>query len=324
MNTADSYRKMIDQALASIAYPAQPEGLYTPISYLLSTGGKRMRPVLLMLVSDMYGGDTATALQAAIALETYHNYTLMHDDLMDHADMRRGHETVHRKWDANTAILSGDTMLVKAYDLLLQCPSPRLDALVRLFTETALGIGEGQQYDMNFESRNDVSEDEYIEMIRLKTGVLIGCAMKMGAIIGGADEQEAGKVYSTGETLGLAFQLQDDYLDVYGNEAVFGKKTGGDIVNNKKTFLLIRALSKAKGKTHDELLRLTSGTAMDEKEKIAAVTAIYDSLHIGEDTSAVINNYFDGCRAILSSLSISAEARRPLGEYIYSLLGRKY
>jgi geranylgeranyl diphosphate synthase type II len=148
--------------------------------------------------------------------------------------------------------------------------------------------------------------------------------MKMGAIIGGADEQEAGKVYSIGETLGLAFQLQDDYLDVYGNEAVFGKKTGGDIVNNKKTFLLIRALSKAEGKTHDELLRLTSGTAMDEKEKIAAVTAIYDSLHIGEDTSAVINNYFDGCRAILSSLSISAEARRPLGEYIYSLLGRKY
>ena len=255
--------EIVNRALDDINYPKVPQGLYEPIAYVLSMGGKRLRPVLLLLVNNMFDGDTHEALKVALALETYHNYTLMHDDLMDNADMRRGKPVVHKRWDANTAILSGDTMLVLAYKHLLEAKTPRIHEIAGLFTKTAIEIGEGQQYDMNFENRLDVSESEYLEMIRLKTGVFIACAAKMGAILGGADDDTAEKFYRLGETVGLAFQLQDDFLDVYGDPAVFGKKIGGDITSNKKTFLLIKALETAVGETRAELLNLISAKNFD-------------------------------------------------------------
>jgi geranylgeranyl diphosphate synthase, type II len=314
---------MVNSALASVEYPAAPRNLYAPVEYALDAGGKRLRPVLLMLVGNMFGCDTGEALKAALAIETYHNYTLMHDDLMDHADMRRGKPTVHKRWDANTAILSGDTMLVLAYRHLLAMNTPKIQELARLFTETAIEIGEGQQYDMDFESRLDVSESEYIEMIRLKTGVLIACAAKMGALIGGADDETAQKLYRLGETVGIAFQLQDDWLDVYGDPKVFGKKIGGDIACNKKTFLLIKALEIAKGDDRAELLRWMDAGESQRESKIAGVTAIYDRLGIGSIAQQAISRYFEMSRAIFDSIAAENEGRSTVWQFIESLVGRK-
>ena len=221
MNNSTQILDKINAALAAMPYPDQPVGLYEPIKYVLSLGGKRLRPVLLLLAYQLYRDDLDCAMPAALGLETYHNYTLLHDDLMDRADIRRGRPTVHRVWDENTAILSGDTMLVLAYRLMQACENADV---LRLFTKTALEIGEGQQYDMNFERRTDVTEPEYIEMIRLKTSVLLACAAKAGAILGGASDEDADLLYAYAEQVGLAFQLQDDWLDVYGDPAVFGKK----------------------------------------------------------------------------------------------------
>ena len=216
----------IEEALRSVPYPARPEGLYEPIEYVLSMGGKRLRPTLLLLACGLYDEHPEKALPAAVGIETYHNHTLLHDDLMDRADMRRGQPTVHKKWNDNTAVLSGDTMLILAFRHVLRCNSPRLPEVLDLFARSAQEICEGQQYDVNFESRTDVTEAEYIEMIRLKTSVLLGCAVKMGALLGGAPAADADALYRFAEKVGLAFQLQDDYLDVYGDPAVFGKKIG--------------------------------------------------------------------------------------------------
>lgn len=315
--------EIVNRALDAINYPKVPQGLYEPIAYVLSMGGKRLRPVLLLLVNNMFDGDTHEALKVALALETYHNYTLMHDDLMDNADMRRGKPVVHKRWDANTAILSGDTMLVLAYKHLLEAKTPRIHEIAGLFTKTAIEIGEGQQYDMNFENRLDVSESEYLEMIRLKTGVFIACAAKMGAILGGADDDTAEKFYRLGETVGLAFQLQDDFLDVYGDPAVFGKKIGGDITSNKKTFLLIKALETAVGETRAELLNLISAKNFDRDEKIAAVTAIYDKLGVDRMTQEAINSYFEESRSIFNSINIEEDRKHEVWNFISSLVGRK-
>lgn len=315
--------EIVNRALDDINYPKVPQGLYEPIAYVLSMGGKRLRPVLLLLVNNMFDGDTHEALKVALALETYHNYTLMHDDLMDNADMRRGKLVVHKRWDVNTAILSGDTMLVLAYKHLLEAKTPRIHEIAGLFTKTAIEIGEGQQYDMNFENRLDVSESEYLEMIRLKTGVFIACAAKMGAILGGADDDTAEKFYRLGETVGLAFQLQDDFLDVYGDPAVFGKKIGGDITSNKKTFLLIKALETAVGETRAELLNLISAKNFDRDEKIAAVTAIYNKLGVDRMTQEAINSYFEESRSIFNSINIEEGRKHEVWNFISSLVGRK-
>ena len=232
---------MVNDFIASLPYERQPQSIYAPIRYVLSIGGKRLRPVLMLLAYNLYKEHPEDILMTACGLETYHNYTLLHDDLMDNADVRRGQPTVHRKWDANTAILSGDSMLVLSYQRIMQCAPEKMKEILTLFTETALQIGEGQQYDMEFEHRTDVTEAEYIEMIRLKTSVLLACATKMGAILADAPAEDADTLYRFGETLGLAFQLQDDLLDVYGDPAVFGKAIGGDIVCNKKTYMLINA-----------------------------------------------------------------------------------
>ena len=268
----------VNDFLDNLKYDRKPSGLYDPVKYVLSMGGKRIRPVLMLLSYGLFKDDVESVLMPACALETYHNYTLLHDDLMDNADMRRGHETVHRKWDANTAIFSGDSMLVLAYERMAKCNPVYLSDVLHTFTETALEIGEGQQYDMEFETRNDVTEDEYIEMIRLKTSVLLACAQKIGAILAGASKQDQDNLYKFGEQIGLAFQLQDDYLDVYGDPKVFGKKVGGDIICNKKTYMLINAYNRADAEQRRELQHWMEAETFNSDEKVAAVTAIYNKV----------------------------------------------
>ena len=260
----------------------------------------------------------------AIALETYHNYTLLHDDLMDQADLRRGHETVHKKWNANTAILSGDSMLVLAYERMAQCDSRHLADVLRLFTTTALEIGEGQQYDMEFETRDDVREEEYIEMIRLKTSVLLACALKIGAILADAPAEDADNLYKFGEQIGLAFQLQDDYLDVYGDSKVFGKKIGGDITSNKKTFMLINAFSHANEAQRQELEKWVNAKSFDREEKIAAVTRLYNEIGIDKMAQAKIAYYFEQSKKYLDAVQVPAERKEELQKYAQRMMKRKY
>ncbi len=312
----------INSALSAIPYPSRPEGLYEPISYVLSMGGKRLRPMLMLLSYSLYRNDVEKALPAAIGIETYHNHTLLHDDLMDHADMRRGMPTVHTKWDANTAVLSGDTMLIMAFRHFMDCQSPHLDQVLRLFARTAQEICEGQQYDVNFETRTDVTEQEYIEMIRLKTSVLLACATRTGALLAEAPETDAQALYRFGEQLGLAFQVQDDYLDVYGDPKVFGKKIGGDILCGKKTFLLIHALQRADQEQRAQLLSLLNDATLEPQVKIDRVTALYNQLDIRNITLRAIDHYYERAHAELQKLSLPAERWQPLWQYACSLLGR--
>ena len=300
----------------------KPCGLYDPISYVLSLGGKRIRPVLMLLAYSLYKDDPLSIIEQAIGLETYHNFTLLHDDVMDNAPMRRGQPTVHERWDANTAILSGDTMLVTAYQHIARCPSDKLPEVIDLFTKTALEIDEGQQYDVEFESRDDVTEAEYIEMIRLKTSVLLACALKMGALLAGASEQDARLLYRFGENIGLAFQLQDDYLDVYGDPATFGKRIGGDILSNKKTYMLINALLKADDTQRRELDRWIHAEQYDPEEKIAAVTRLYNEMGIDLLAQEKINYYFDQGKTLLDAVSVGEERKQELRAYVARMMKR--
>lgn len=312
----------IEAALAAIPYPQQPEGLYEPIRYVLSMGGKRLRPTLTLMAYALYKEDTERALPTAIGLETYHNHTLLHDDLMDKADMRRGKPTVHKKWDENTAILSGDTMLIMAFQHILRTDCHRLPEVLNLAARTMQEICEGQQYDMNFESRSDVREEEYIEMIRLKTSVLLACALKAGALIADAPKEDCELLYQFGEKIGLAFQLQDDYLDCYGDPAVFGKQIGGDICCAKKTFMLINAFNRANDAQKAELNRLLNN--VDEREeKVAGVLALYDELEIPALCRERMETLYAEARRIFDSLPIDAERKQPLWNYAEKLLNRK-
>ena len=297
----------VNDFLDNLKYERKPSGLYDPVKYVLSMGGKRIRPVLMLLSYGLFKDDVESVLMPACALETYHNYTLLHDDLMDNADMRRGHETVHRKWDANTAILSGDSMLVLAYERMAKCNPVYLSDVLHTFTETALEIGEGQQYDMEFETRNDVTEDEYIEMIRLKTSVLLACAQKIGAILAGASKQDQDNLYKFGEQIGLAFQLQDDYLDVYGDPKVFGKKVGGDIICNKKTYMLINAYNRADAEQRRELQHWMEAETFNSDEKVAAVTAIYNKVGVDKLAIEKIAYYFEESKKYLDAVQVSDE-----------------
>ena len=315
--------KSVNAYLANLKYERKPKGLYEPIEYVLSMGGKRVRPVLMLLSYNMYKDNPETILSSACALETYHNYTLLHDDLMDNAEIRRGHETVHKKWDANTAILSGDSMLVLAYERMAQCPKEKLAEMLSLFTETALEIGEGQQYDMEFENRTDVKEAEYIEMIRLKTSVLLACAVKMGAILADASAEDAENLYKFGEQIGLAFQLQDDFLDVYGDPAVFGKAIGGDITSNKKTFMLINAFNHATAEQKAELSKWIAATDFDANEKIAAVTRIYNEIGIDRMAKEKIEFYFEESKRYLERVNLPEERKRELVSYTNDMMKRE-
>ncbi len=324
MYNSEEILEKINQGLAKLELEGQPFGLYQPIRYVLSLGGKRLRPVLMLMAYNMYRDDVEKILPTALGLEVYHNYTLLHDDVMDRAEVRRGKPCVHKVWNENTAILSGDTMLVLAYQLIAQCPPKQLKNVLDLFTKTALEIGEGQQYDIDFEERLDVTEAEYIEMIRLKTSVLLACALKMGAFQAGASASDASALYSFGEKIGLAFQLQDDMLDVYGDFKTFGKKIGGDILCNKKTYMLIQALANSKGWTHKELLDWINASEYDADEKIRAVTAIYDQVGVRSMCQERINEYFHEARVILEQdVKLSLEKKQLLWEYALSLLSRE-
>lgn len=317
-----SWVPYIEQVLAAVPYPKKPEGLYEPIEYVLSMGGKRLRPTLLLMTYGLYKDDINHATPAAVGIETYHNHTLLHDDLMDHADMRRGKPTVHKKWNDNTAVLSGDTMLIMAFRHIMQCQCQHQAEALDLFARTAQEICEGQQYDVNFETRTDVTEDEYIEMIRLKTSVLLACATKMGALLAGAPETDAEVLYRFAERVGLAFQLQDDYLDVYGDPAVFGKKIGGDILCGKKTYLLINAYQRADEATKAQLLTLIDNNSMEAEAKIKAVTDIYNALDIPALTRTAINRFYDEAHNELHKLSLPESQWSVLWDYATSLLGR--
>lgn len=323
MLTATEIQEKVNAYIASLPYERRPKSLYDPIEYVLAAGGKRIRPSFVLMAYNLFHDDVDRILPVATALETYHNYTLLHDDLMDKADMRRGRPTVHKKWDDNTAILSGDTMLVLAYEHLAKCDTKYLKPALDLFTETALEVSEGQQFDMEFETRNDVAEEEYIEMIRLKTSVLLACALKMGAVVAGASDADANALYAFGEKVGLAFQLQDDLLDVYGDPKVFGKAIGGDITSNKKTFMLINAFNRADAETRAELERWTTVTEFDPAEKIAAVTEIYNRLGIDKLAEQRIKEYFEQSRQHLDELSVSDDRKAVLREYTERMMNRK-
>ena len=322
MKNAHEILKQVNDFLASLPYERKPKSLYEPVEYVLSLGGKRIRPVLMLMGYNLWRKHPEDILMPAIGLETYHNYTLLHDDLMDNADVRRGHQTVHRRWDANKAILSGDSMLVLAYQRMQQVPADKLPAVLDIFTETALEIGEGQEYDMTFETRNDVTEDEYIEMIRLKTSVLLACALKIGALLADAPQEDADRLYRFGEQLGLAFQLQDDLLDVYGDPKVFGKAIGGDITSNKKTYMLINAVNRANAEQRKELEQWIAAKDFDREEKVAAVTRLYDEIGIRQLCEEKINYYFSQARKTLSQVQVPEDRKAPLFTYMDDLLHR--
>lgn len=314
---------LIQNYIDTLPYDRNPKSLYEPIEYVLSLGGKRIRPMLMLMTYALYKDDVESILPQAIGLETYHNYTLLHDDLMDNADVRRGKPTVHKKWDANTAILSGDSMLVLAYQQMQQCPADKLPAVLDVFTETALEIGEGQQYDMEFESRNDVKEEEYIEMIRLKTSVLLACATKIGALMADAPAEDVKQLYRFGERMGLAFQLQDDYLDVYGDPKVFGKAIGGDITSNKKTYMLINALNLAQGNDKTELEGWVNAKTFNREEKVKAVTSIYNKLGIDKMAKAKMEEYYAEALDALNSVGVPEEKKNTLREYAAQMMKRE-
>lgn len=324
MKTADEILSMVNEFLANLPYERKPKSLYEPIRYVLSMGGKRIRPTLMLLSYNLFKDNPEKILMNAVALETYHNYTLLHDDLMDNADLRRGHETVHKKWDANTAILSGDSMLVLAYERMAQCDEKHLAKVLKLFTTTALEIGEGQQFDMEFENRNDVKEEEYIEMIRLKTSVLLACALKMGAILADSSDEDAENLYKFGEQIGLAFQLQDDYLDVYGDTKVFGKEIGGDITSNKKTYMLINAFNLANDTQRAELQKWVDAKDFDRAEKVAAVTRLYNEIGIDKLAQDKIAYYFEQSKKYLDAVNVPAERKEELAKYAQKMMKRQY
>lgn len=314
---------MIEKELAGLSYPAVPEGLYTPIRYALEGGGKRIRPVLALMACNVWDESVEEALPVALAVEMFHNFTLLHDDMMDRSETRRGRAAVHKKWDENTAILSGDQMCICAYRLLARSRADLLPHLLEAFNDITTGVCEGQQYDMDFERREDVSVAEYLEMIRLKTSVLLGGSLRLGAICGGASREASDRLYDFGIDLGLAFQVQDDWLDTYGDATLLGKPVGGDILSGKKNFLLSSALSVSDASTRGRLLVLLHDKALAPAEKIEAVKSIYDRLGLSALTEEKIAGYFTCALSRLEDPALPAGRLAPLRELATGLMGRK-
>ena len=322
MKSVEYIQESFERYIQSLDYSRQPDELYAPIRYVLSLGGKRIRPTLLIMAYNMYADDIESVYSTAAGMEIFHNFTLLHDDLMDKADMRRGKATVHKKWDENAAILSGDGMLVLAYRYLSEKSGADLERILGIANDTFTGIMEGQQYDMEFETRDDVTEQEYIEMIRLKTSVLLAACVQIGAVLGGATKEDAELLYQFGEKVGLAFQLQDDLLDVYGNQAVFGKKIGGDILCNKKTYLYINAYLLADRKQREELDRWAVYDGTDEQSKIDGVRSIYDAVGVKEMSEKLIRSYFDEAMAKIDKVQLPESRKQALKDYAGSLMNR--
>ena len=311
----------INNAIASLNWSKEPKGLYEPIGYTLASGGKRIRPTLALIASQLFGGSEDEVLPAALALEVFHNFTLLHDDVMDRAEVRRGRPTVHVKWDDNTAILSGDQMLIEAYKLLSQVPADKLPQVLKWFNEMATGICEGQQYDVDFEHADNVAIEDYMKMIELKTSVLLANALRTGGYIAGADKAQQEALYQFGLHIGLAFQIQDDILDVYGDPKTFGKAIGGDICCNKKTFLLLTAMKKADAASRAELQQWLAITDRNE-EKIAAVTKLYTLLGVRSAAEAVMEQHTAIALAQLDQLPQN-EASEQLRALAEQLINRK-
>lgn len=312
MITLKQAQDIVTEQVDKLKLNDRPVELYEPINYILSIGGKRIRPVLTLIACSMYSENIKPALMPAIGMEMFHNFTLIHDDIMDNANVRRSRPTVHAKWNNNVGILSGDAMCIKAYDYVMQCPPSVFSDIFWIFNRTALQVCEGQQFDMNFEKRDDVSLYEYLHMIELKTAVLLAACLQIGSLIGGASKKDSEILYKYGLNVGMAFQLQDDLLDVYGEEALFGKETGKDIISNKKTFLLIKALQTAEGDTLSSLKQWLSLAKFDAKEKVSAVRGIYDQLNIRKETQQAILRYFSEADTLLGSLAVDNSKKTEL------------
>lgn len=318
------YLNELNSFLDQYNYGQQPAELYDPIVYTMSMGGKRMRPMLCLLAYSLYREDHHKAMPAAAAVEVFHNFTLLHDDIMDQAPLRRGQATVHEKWSTPVAILSGDVMLVKAYDLLLDVECRKPAELVRKFNQTAVEVCEGQQIDMNFEQKETVSIAEYLEMIKLKTAVLLGYSLWSGAWLAGASHKDCEKLYELGIAMGIGFQLTDDLLDVFADQSKFGKQVGGDIISNKKTYLLIRSLADATEDHSKTLQYWINAKEFDKQEKVKAVTSIYQELNIKEKTQVLIQDYFDQAFRLATELQVSANTYSLLKNYMHQLIGREH
>ncbi|WP_373721053.1 polyprenyl synthetase family protein [Bacteroides heparinolyticus] len=323
MFAASTLLERINAHISALQFTRAPQGLYTPIAYVLSMGGKRIRPVLMLMAYNLYREDITRIFAPATGIEVYHNYTLLHDDLMDRADRRRGKDTVHRVWGDNTAILSGDAMLVMAYQFMAQCPEENLKEVMELFSRTALEICEGQQLDMEFERRKDVTEEEYLEMIRLKTSVLLAASLKIGALLGGASVEDAEYLYDFGMNLGVAFQLKDDFLDVYGDAAVFGKNIGGDILCNKKTYMLIKAFEHADDEQCRQLNAWVDAISFSPAEKIAAVTDLYNKIGVRELCEQKMKEYSERAMKSLAAVKVTDEKKKELELLMTELMHRE-
>ncbi|ATP56829.1 isoprenyl synthetase [Pedobacter ginsengisoli] len=322
MHSPSELLKHVEQAISEIQYPTYPGNLYQPISYIMSLGGKRVRPTMLLMAVDLFSGDIRKALPAAMAIETFHNFTLIHDDIMDNAPLRRGKQTVHEKWGTNTAILSGDVMMVEANKHITNVDVSILKPALDTFNATAQGVCEGQQLDMEFENRSDVSIPEYIDMIRLKTAVLLGGSMKLGAIVANAKPEEADLIYAFGENLGIAFQLQDDILDVFGDPEKFGKQIAGDIIANKKTFLLLKLQELASKEDHAKLIG--QFVNKNNEDKIKHITDLYHNYKIRELATQEMKNYLDKAYSALRKIAIPEARKSEIIKLAEELMNREY
>jgi len=323
MQNIEAYQKSFIKYLEDFAIEREPVNLYEPVNYILKLGGKRLRPVLTLMTADIFGDKAALAMNAALSVEVFHNFSLVHDDIMDDAPLRRGKKTVHEKWDLNTGILSGDAMLILAYQLFENYEPKTFQSLARLFSKTALEVCEGQQYDIDFETRNDVTIPQYLKMIEYKTAVLVGAAMKMGAIVAEASEQDQDGIYDFGRYLGIAFQLQDDYLDAFGNPETFGKQVGGDILENKKTYLYLKTLELGSGDEKSNLLELMSNTSITNEDKVEKVKALFNASGASEATQLAVKDYTKKAFSVLEKLNISEDKKQILQLFGEQLMNRR-
>ena len=323
MRNVIDYQQIIADSIVEFKKGNGSNRLFEPVNYILDLGGKRLRPALLLMTNDLFGGDIDDAINCALAVEVFHNFTLLHDDIMDSAPIRRGSPTVHEKWGVNEAILSGDVMMVQAVQLMTQCPDRVLRKVLDTFHTTAVEVCVGQQMDMDFEKRNDVSIPEYIKMVELKTAVLLAGAMKIGAIIGGASDEDADRIYEFGRNLGISFQIMDDILDVYGDQDKFGKQVGGDIIENKKTFLMLKALEMTNGSGECTLNDWMEKEEFDPAVKVREVIKIYDSVNVRSSCEIEMNRYYETAMNNLNQLSLSEEKKAPLFSFSEALFNRE-
>lgn len=324
MRSIQEYQQIIHTELDKFLDDVKGTELYAPVKYVLGLGGKRMRPVLTLMGTDMFDGDLSDSYNSALGIEVFHNFTLLHDDIMDDAPLRRGQSTVHEKWNVNAAILSGDVMFVQAFTLVTSCKTEYLRAVIDIFNVTAIEVCEGQQLDMEFEAREDVTLEEYLEMIKLKTSVLVGCALELGAVLANAPKEDARNLYDFGLNLGMAFQIKDDLLDVFGDAQLFGKQVGGDIISNKKTYLFLKALEEADESQEGELRKWMSNNSHNAAEKVEAVTAIFEDLHVKEAANQLMDQYYNKAISALNRINVGENKIAYFKGFADQLMKRTY